>query len=49
MTALLRLAARAADALLGRPRVDLAQRLAAYTYAPASPPPPSAGDAGVTT
>lgn len=34
MTALARLLARLADRLLGRPRVDLAQRLAAYTYAP---------------
>lgn len=34
MTALLRLAARLADHLLGRPYVDLEQRLAAYTYSP---------------
>lgn len=42
MTTLLRLAAR----LLGRPRVDVAARLAAFTYSPAAPSSPSPGAAG---
>lgn len=50
MTALLRLAARLADHLLGRPRINLEQRLAPWTLdSPASPSSRPRGDAGVTT
>jgi len=49
MTALAHLLARAADRLLGRPRVDLAARLAPWTLdAPGPAPVPSPVGPGVT-